>query len=347
MWHTSADFKLVSSRNLVISAGNQRFLFDPTVVKRHWRSQNTIACISHAHTDHIAAFESSLQKIVTPPTLDIYKALGGNPSKVQPIVPGEEFTLIEGGSIHVHPAGHMLGAAQFILEKNGTRLVYTGDFNLTSSLTVNGAKPIRCDVLLMEATYGRPDAVFPPREQVYAEIAEWTSRELTKGKIPAFQVYARGKAQEITQIVNTYLTAPVVVDSTIAKVSEVYRKYGIPLEFINERSEEGQEIIRQGGYVYISSKRLRSLKSNFRHQYVRAMATGWAQLFPLKKVEKAFILSAHADFQQLVQYVEIAKPRAVYLTCGDTVTFGAVLEKLDVKQIVPQRRRQLELVDFL
>ncbi|MFW9985447.1 MAG: MBL fold metallo-hydrolase [Candidatus Odinarchaeota archaeon] len=347
MWQSSSDFKLVSSRNLVISAGKERFLFDPTVIKKHWRSQNTIACISHAHTDHVAAFESSLQKIVTPPTLDIYRALGGKPRKFHPIVLGKEFPLTDGGSIQVHPAGHMLGAAQFVLEKNGARLVYTGDFNLISSLTVIGANPIQCDVLLMEATYGRPDAVFPPRERVYAEIADWTSYELTKGKIPAFQVYARGKAQEIIQILNTYLTAPVVVDSTIAKVSEIYRKYDIPLEFINEHSEEGREVMRQGGYVYISSKILRSPKSTFKHQYVRAAATGWAQLYPLKKVDRAFPLSAHADFQQLVQYVQAAKPRAVFLTCGDTVTFGAVLEKLNVKQIEPQRRRQLDLMDFI
>jgi hypothetical protein len=67
----------------------------------------------------------------------------------------------------------------------------------------------------------------------------------------------------------------------------------------------------------------------------------------MKKYDKSFILSAHADFQQLVDYVTQTQPRAVHLTCGNTVTFGAVLEKLNIKQIVPKQRKQLELSDFL
>lgn len=342
-----SDFKLMSFRNLVIAAGKQRLLFDPTKIHSKWQSTNTIACISHAHSDHIAAFRSGLQKITTPATLDIYKVISRTPRKVQPIVPGKKIPLIDGGSLQIHPAGHMLGAAQFVLERNGARLVYTGDFNLHSSLTAKGAKPIPCDVLLMEATYGRPDAVFPPREQVYSEIAEWTSRQLKTGNIPAFQVYATGKAQEIIRVINTYLTVPVVVDSTIAKVSKIYKQYEIPLEFFSERTEAGQEIMRQGGYVYLSSKIPKHAKTRFGYRYIRAATTGWAKIFQLKKVDKSFVLSAHADFHQLVQYVETAQPRAVYLTCGDTVTFGAVLDKMNVKQLVPQQRRQLELSDFL
>ena len=347
MQRPPSDFKLISSRNILIRAGKQQLLFDPTKIHRHWVSQNTIACISHAHADHIAGFRSSIQKIVTPETLELYKALATTPRKVQPIVPGQSLPLTGEGSIQIHPAGHMLGAAQFVIERNGARLVYTGDFNLRSSMTAKGANPLPCDVLLMEATYGRPDAVFPPREQVYSEIAEWTSHELKAQKIPAFQVYATGKAQEVIRIVNTFLTTPVVVDPTIAKVSKVYQQHGIPLEFFDERTDEGREVMRQGGYVYLSSKRMNQTRSLSGHQFSRAVTTGWAKLFPMKKVDKAFILSAHADFQQLVQYIEIAKPRSVYLTCGDTVTFGAVLEKLNVKQIIPQRRRQLELSDFL
>jgi Cft2 family RNA processing exonuclease len=266
---------------------------------------------------------------------------------VQSIVPGSSLPLLDDCTIQVHPAGHMLGASQFVVEKNGARLVYTGDFNLHSSMTAKGAEPISCDVLLMEATYGRPDAVFPPREQVYSEIAEWTSNVLKDKKIPYFQVYATGKAQEIIRIVNTLLTAPVVVDSTIAKISDVYTQHGIPLEYFNEHTNEGREVMRQGGYVYLSSKRISQPKSLYGHRYSSAVATGWAKIFPMKKVDKSFILSAHADFQQLVEYVKTARPRAVYITCGNSVTFGAVLEKLNIKHFVPQQRRQLELSDFL
>jgi Cft2 family RNA processing exonuclease len=240
----------------------------------------------------------------------------------------------------------MLGAAQFILERNGKRLVFTGDFNLSASLTTEGATPIPCDVLLMEATYGRPDAIFPPREKVYSEIAEWTSQKLKANEIPLFQVYAAGKAQEVIKILNTFLTIPVVVDSTIYKIAQVYQNHGIPLEYIGANTPDGQEVIASGEYAYLTSKRNQQPRILQGRKIARAVTTGWAKMFPMKNADKSFILSAHADFQQLVEYVEKAKPRAVFITCGNRVTFGAVLDKLNIKQLVPQRRPQMELVDF-
>lgn len=347
MQNPFTDFQLIKSRNIAIRSGQQRLLFDPIRVPHRWQTPNTTICISHAHSDHIAGFKTNIPKIATPETLEIYKSITGIPKKVHAIPPGEQFELSGGGIIALHSAGHMLGAAQFVLERNGTRLVYTGDFNLHSSLTAKGAKPIPCDILLMEATYGRPDAIFPPREQVYTEIADWTSQELRKGKIPAFRVYATGKAQELIRIINTYLTVPVIVEPTISKISNVYKHYQIPLNFFNARSNEGREIMRQGEYVFLTSEALHPRRSHFGHKISRAVATGWARIFPMKKFDKSFILSAHADFHQLVEYVTKAQPQAVHLTCGNVVTFGAVLEKLNIKQIMPKARSQLQLSDFL
>jgi Cft2 family RNA processing exonuclease len=342
-----ADFQLIKSRSIAIQVGDQRVLFDPTKILNRWRSSKTTICISHAHSDHIAGFKTNIRKIVTPQTLEIYKSIVGKPSNVQTIQPDQLYSFDDGVNIQLEPAGHMLGAVQFVVERNGARLVYTGDFNLQSTMTAEGANPIPCDVLLMEATYGRPDAVFPPREQVYGEIAEWISHELKQRKVPVFRVYATGKAQEIIRIINTFLTVPVIVEPTIAKINQVYQQNAIPLNFFSEKSREGREIIRQGGFVYLTSDNTPITKSQFGLPVSRAVATGWAKLFPMKKFDKSFILSAHADFHQLVDYVKKAQPRAVHLTCGNTVTFGAVLEKLNIKQIQPRHRKQLELSDFL
>jgi Cft2 family RNA processing exonuclease len=344
-----ADFRLVGSKNVAVIAGKQRILFDPNKPPKITASRQSVACVSHAHSDHTAAFASSIDKYATKVTLDIHQALGGQTRKSQPIRLGDIVKLSDGVDLHVHPAGHMLGAAQFSVEWNGRRLTYTGDFNLSSTLITEGAKPIPCDLLLIEATYGRPDAVFPPRESVYAEIVEWTSRSLKSGKIPAFQVYAKGKAQELIRVLNEYLTVPVVVDTTVEKVSAVYVQHGVPLDYSGENTSAGREIIKQGGYVYISSKQFKRRGFPSSHRFVRARATGWAKIFPMKKVDKAFILSAHADFQQLLQYVKEAKPEAVFLTCGDTTTFRAVLEKLKVKivNVGSGINQQLRLSDFV
>jgi Cft2 family RNA processing exonuclease len=341
------DFQLIESRNIVVKSGKQRIIFDPNKIHGSFQSRNTITCISHAHSDHTAGFQSALRKIVTPATLDIYRTIRKKPRNVHPIVPGDSISLEDGGLLKIQPAGHMLGAAQFLLERNGKRLVFTGDFNLSSSLTAEAANPIPCDVLLMEATYGRPDAVFPPREQVYSEIAEWVSQKLKAKQIPLFQVYAAGKAQEVIRILNTFLTIPVVVDSTIAKIAQVYQNHGIALGYLADNTPEGREVIAHGECAYLTSKRNQQPRALNGRKFARAVTTGWAKIFPMKNVDKSFVLSAHADFQQLVDYVKIAKPLAAFITTGNRVTFGAVLEKLNIKQLVPQRRPQMELVDFL
>jgi Cft2 family RNA processing exonuclease len=199
----------------------------------------------------------------------------------------------------------------------------------------------------MEATYGRPGAVFPPREAVYAEIVEWTSQVLKAKKIPTFQVYAVGKAQEIIRLINSYLTVPVVVDGAVGKVSDVYRRHQVSLDYWAAQTKVGRETIRQGSYVYVTSRRFDRQKLPANQRFLRAAATGWAHFYQIRTVDKAFVLSAHADFPELVRYVQEAKPKGVYLTCGDRTTFGAVLEKLNVRHLLPERNRQLELFDFL
>ncbi len=342
----SSNFELVGSQNIILNLGTQRLLFDPTKVPSYWRSKSSLACISHAHADHTGSFGTSIRKVATHATIDIYRSLGGKLRQAIPLKLDQTITVAD-GTLHVKNAGHMLGAVQFVFEKDSTRIVYTGDFNLTSSLTAEGAKPIPCDILLMEATYGKPGAEFPPREAVYAEIADWVSRTIKHGIMPVFEVYGTGKAQEIIRVINTYLTTPVVVDSTVAKVSEIYCKYNIPLKFFSMSSQTGRELLHRGDCIFISSRRAHQHSFMSRKKIHRARATGWAQLFPLKNTNKAFVLSAHADFQQLVRYVQEANPRAVYLTCGDTITFGAVLQKLGVRQIAPYQKRQLKLSDFI
>ncbi len=342
-----SNFELLGHKDIIIAAGQRRFLFDPIKIPQHLSKDKSIICVSHAHSDHTASLCSSIAKYVTPVTLDIYKALGGQTIRANTINLGDTIQLTDDLTLTAFSAGHMLGAAQFAIERNGTRLVYTGDFNLNPMLTASEAESQLCDILLIEATYGRPEAKFPPREQVYSEIVEWISHELKKSKIPTFQVYATGKAQEIICLINKYLTVPVIVDPNIAKVSEVYRSHNVPLEYYPINSKTGKEIIRDGGFVYLSSHRVNRQQIPFHHRIIRAVATGWAKIFPMKNVDKAFVLSAHADFHQLIKYVQEAKPKAVYLTHGDTITFGAILDKLHIKQVKPYLRKQLHLSDFL
>lgn len=340
-------FQVLDFQDITVAAGSHRILFDPGKSYPAKAFDHSLACISHAHSDHTAGFGGSGKKIATQITTDIHEALCGQAHQVLPVAPGQRLELGDDCTLQVYPAGHMLGAVQFLAEWKTSRLVYTGDFNLAPTLLTEAASPQSCDVLLMEATYGRPGAVFPPRETVYAEIVDWTSHVLKAQKTPIFQVYAVGKAQEIIRLINTYLTIPVVVDSHVGKVSDVYRRHHVSLEYFANRTKEGREAIRHGSYVYVTSRPFDRQEFPTSQRFVRAAATGWAHFYQIRTVDKAFVLSAHADFSELVRYVREANPGAVYVTCGDRTTFGAVLEKMNVKQLIPERRAQLELSDFV
>ena len=114
------DFQLIKSRNIAIRVGEQRLLFDPTNIPKRWRSTKTTICISHAHSDHTAGFNNNLLKIVTPETLELYASTSKKPGKVHTMQLGKDYELPDGGTVKLHPAGHMLGAAQFVVEKNGS-----------------------------------------------------------------------------------------------------------------------------------------------------------------------------------------------------------------------------------
>lgn len=53
-------------------------------------------------------------------------------------------------------AGHVLGAAMFLVEIAGVKLLYTGDFSRQEDRHLMAAEtpPVKVDVLIVESTYG-------------------------------------------------------------------------------------------------------------------------------------------------------------------------------------------------
>ena len=56
-------------------------------------------------------------------------------------------------------AGHVLGAAMFLVEIDGVRVLYTGDYSREQDRHLNPAEIPDCtvDVLIVESTYGIKD----------------------------------------------------------------------------------------------------------------------------------------------------------------------------------------------
>jgi putative mRNA 3-end processing factor len=223
-----------------------------------------------------------------------------------------------------HNAGHMLGSAQFEIRTPEATILYTGDFNCRDMLTTDMAKPVRCDILVLETTYGHPVYNFPDPLETRVNMVDWALREIQRGMIPVFKVYSAGKAQEVIKILNAFTSVPVVTQPTVTRVNQAYERNGVVLQYTDAENEEGRELLKSGECVYIISSRKAVADLE---RFSLAVATGWAARFRMNSVDAAFPLSCHADFHQLVEYVEQVKPRVVFTVHGFKDDFADYLSR--------------------
>ena len=212
-------------------------------------------------------------------------------------------------------AGHILGSSQLLIEGERGRFVYTGDFKLEASLTAEPPEVKRCDVVLMECTYGRPQYVFPPRAEVAGAMVAWARETLEAGAVPIFFAYSLGKAQEALAILGQ-AGLPLAAHGAIASMAAVYESAGValpPYERYDARTFDGARVL-----VWPPSGR--ALPAAVKGKAVRTAAlTGWV----IGKganyrygTDAGFPLSDHADFPSLLRYIELARPKKVLLNHG-------------------------------
>ncbi|MDJ0718090.1 MAG: MBL fold metallo-hydrolase [Prochloraceae cyanobacterium] len=214
--------------------------------------------ISHAHQDHLGAVPVFHQRypgcrmICTPGTREIAQVMlldGLKIQKFQEDSPqlydswdleralwrletmemGRDFEPLPGLTVRFINAGHILGAACIYLKYKKRTLLYTGDFNTTSSRTTTGMKwsdlP-RAEMLITESTYG--DQLHPSRKTQERELVEGVIETVTQRGNVLIPAFALGRAQEIllalrTNSVFQQLNIPVYVDGLVRGVTEVFQ----------------------------------------------------------------------------------------------------------------------------
>ncbi len=261
------------------------------------KRKSELSFVSHAHSDHIARHE---RVIATAPTLRLMAdRLGAlkSPLAVPYNRPFELGPLV----LELLPAGHILGSAQLrVTREDGTRIVYTGDLNMEPSLTAEPAQVAECDVLVMESTFGHPRYVFPPKEQVLDEIEGWVKANRAQGKASVLLGYALGKSQEvITHLVQRGHS--VCAHKDICTMAELYAELGTPIGKL--RCFDG--LLEDGEVVVVPPHRKHSIRALWPREV--AVLTGWAMdpgVASRYGAHRAFALSDHADFPNLVRYAK-------------------------------------------
>ena len=288
------------------------------------RQPRDFAFVSHAHSDHTGRHRRVLLSERTW-TLFQHRLYPGRPAGAagrrgsQPVsLPFHTPWTLGGQEVELLPAGHVLGSAQLLVRQDdGTRLVYTGDLKLTARPTAEPAATPRCDVLVIESTFGRPQYRFPPPSEVRAQLYAEVERGLAEGRVPVAFAYSLGKAQEATNL----LAAGgyrVLVHPAVAAINRLYEAHGVALGPWQPLPAADLA----GAVLVLPPRRQRGDPIPFLPAGVRArtiMLTGWALDRAARYrygVDAAIPLSDHADWTELLAYVERAQPRRVFTVHG-------------------------------
>jgi len=136
-------------------------------------------------------------------------------------------------------AGHVLGAAMFMLEIAGVRILYTGDFSREEDRHLPQAEipSMRPDVLIVESTYGTH--IHEPRETREARFTSTVADIVQRGGRCLIPVFALGRAQELLLILDEYWAAhPDLADIPIYYASSLAKKcMAVYQTFINSMNE--------------------------------------------------------------------------------------------------------------
>ena len=310
------------ANGILVEHNGTKMIFDP----KNSNSTYQNIFITHAHQDHARGFEfQSGVKYSTKETYDLVKAIKNRQiSNWKPIVYGQSIK-IDDLEIEALNAGHVLGSAQYkVISPEGV-LVYTGDLNTVNTLTSEAADIVPCDILIIEATFGSPEFIFPSESETSTQAIKWALKTMRHHKIPTFQCDHIGNAQELIKVFNSLTTLPVVTHSKVTRINKVYESYGHKLNYLDVESEEAKKLMSSKKCVLITPKNL-SLQNN--PDLEVALASGLALRLGYKR--NCFLLSDHADFNHLVKYVMEAKPKTV-------LSFhGGVLNKTFAKYVSEQ-----------
>ncbi len=272
-------------------------------------SDGDISFISHAHSDHLNGARKKGRIIASEETIALGNLQDQN-AKLQ------NAKLLE--------AGHILGSRQLLVESDGKKIIYTGDIRTRPSILFKEAWVEECDRLIIESTYGDPQFRFPDYYEIYSQMEKWVGAN--QGCNILIGGYALGKAQEIIKILNSFGVAP-VVDKNIERFNSIYEKFGVKLERAAVGSEEAEEAMSHSFVGVVEMKRAKryfahKLGEAFGRKTLVAVATGWA-LHCKFDADAAFVLSDHADFYDLLDFIKGTNAKEIEFVHGD----GSHLEK--------------------
>ncbi len=288
-----------------------------------------VAVVSHAHADHVQAHG---RIIATPATTAMMRLRGVVRARYEPLPfgktiawPGPPTGGLEQGRLTFYPAGHILGSAQVLVEWEGCRLLYSGDFKLRPGLSAEPAEVPQADTVIMETTFGKPHYRFPETAEVVEAIKVFCREALAEGCTPVLLCYSLGKGQEVLAAL-AGAEFPIYLQQKHWEMASLYRDFGVKFPQF-QRYQPGQKL--DGALLCASGCRKAHWFSGLTRTRT-AYISGWAIDSGARwrfGTDAAFALSDHADYDDLLGYVRRTGATRVYTVHGFADEFAGDLRR--------------------
>ena len=214
--------------------------------------------VSHAHLDHSgyipflvdAGFTGSIY--CTKPTRDLIHLLLSDALKIAKEQKAECYSnksiektleqvkllgyrkrveIFSGIFAEFFNAGHIPGSCMILLEGNGKKILYTGDFNIRETHLLPGADipSTEIDALIMESTYGGKQDNLPSLQSASKELADIIKETFARNGNVLIPAFAVGRGQEVMFAVANYVRSNYLpklnlfVDGMITRANRICR----------------------------------------------------------------------------------------------------------------------------
>jgi len=300
----------------------RRYRFDPKKVL-----PDEVAMISHAHSDHLPSSFKSLSVVCSPETRDLVRARKNR-----------EVEVCSDIRVKLLEAGHIAGSRMFLVQGE-TSILYTGDYCTREKEQTKAASPHKCDILITEATYGKPHYVFPDHQEIMSVVRDWLDDIVRHDGSAILFAYPLGKSQELAA---AFKSLPVVLHPSIADNNRILMKHGYDLSV-----REFDTHSTKPPFVYITSgmgKDTGRVEALRKKGAKTAAFSGWAldrRFLHQSTVDEAFPVSDHCGYDELMAFVKKCSPRMVFTTHGFTKEFAMHVRRdleIDAQPLIARQR---------
>ncbi|MGB7832490.1 MAG: ligase-associated DNA damage response exonuclease [Xanthobacteraceae bacterium] len=273
------------------------------------------AVITHGHSDHARPGHGAV--LATRETLDLMRLRYGDDfaGTAQAVRYGETLHL-DGTTVTLHPAGHVLGSAQVAVAADGLTIVASGDYKDGADPTCAPFELVRCDVFITEATFGLP--VFrhgdagAEIDKLLRSVALFAERAHLVG------AYSLGKAQRMIALIRAAgYDKPIYLHGALDAIT---RYYANAIDLGELRNVRGTPKTHLAGAIALCPPS--ALKDVWTRRFpdpLTSFASGWMRVRARARqhgVELPLVISDHADWNGLTATVAATGASEIWVTHG-------------------------------